>query len=806
MATIADYYVQIIPSADGIKQGLTEAMDDAAGDAGDKASSTFGSKFSSGLKTAAGVGVAAIGAATAAAAGFAATSVNAGMSFDSSMSQVAATMGTTVDQIQDLRDFAQEMGSTTAFSATESAEALNYMALAGYSAETSMEMLPNVLNLAAAGGIQLAQASDMVTDAQSALGLTAEETATMVDQMAAASSKSNTSVAQLGDAILTIGATASNMAGGTKELSTMLGVLADNGIKGAEGGTHLRNMILSLQNPTEAATEYLDALGISVYDSQGNMRSMVDIFGELQTATADWTQEAKDAMATSIFNKTDLASVNALLNTSAKRFEELGDAIEGSQGAAQSMADTQLDNLAGDITLFKSALEGAQIAVSDQLTPTLREFVQFGSDGLSKLTMAFNEGGITGAMGAFGDILADLVGMLTDKLPDIVNAGAELLGSFTEGIIDNLPALAQAAMEIITNLANGLAQALPTLIPTISTIVVQIANILISNIPTLVEAAWALFNGLVEGFLKAIPEIIELIPELVDNLIASFTEYVPVVLEGAETMFMAIVEALPEIINALTKALPKVIDSIVSFLTGDGLPQLLQGAITMFMGIVEAIPQIITSITQALPTIINAIITGLVGALPQILSAALTMFGGLIQAIPQVISSLASNIPSIISGIVSALSAGLGAIRSVGANLLSGLWSGISDKAQWVYSQITGLGQGIINRVKSLFGIHSPSRVFAEIGENLAAGLGVGWEDEIGNVKNDIGKDLAFKGTIETSYSNTPASNSLVGTSFTMYETIQLGDTQLKEIVSKYTIQQVGNETRAVKVAQGGYY
>lgn len=143
--------------------------------------------------------------ATAGIVAFAGSSVNAGKDFDSAMSQVAATMGKTVDEIENLRDFAKQMGSTTAFSATQSAEALNYMALAGYDAETSMSMLPNVLNLASAGGMDLARASDMVTDAQSALGLTLQQTTEMVDIMAKTSSSTNTSVEQLGDAFLTVG-------------------------------------------------------------------------------------------------------------------------------------------------------------------------------------------------------------------------------------------------------------------------------------------------------------------------------------------------------------------------------------------------------------------------------------------------------------------------------------------------------------------------------------------------------------------------------------------------------------------------
>ena len=353
--------------------------------------SGFGKLASKGLATVAKVGAAAIAGAAGAVSVFGVKSIQAGMDFDSSMSQVAATMGTTVDQIGELRDFAQEMGRTTAFSATQAADALNYMALAGYDAQTSMAMLPNVLNLAAAGGIELAQASDMVTDAQSAFGLTTEQTTAMVDQMAKTSSKTNTSVQQLGEGFLKIGATARNLKGGTQELATMLGVLADNGIKGAEGGTHFRNILLSLQNPTEAGAKALQQLGVSVYDSSGKMRSTVDIIKDMQNGMKGMSDESKQAMLSGMFNKTDLAAVNALLNTSSDRFDELSASIGDCAGAAQEMADTQLDNLEGDVTLFKSALEGAEIALSDGLNPALRALTQAGTKGLEYLTKAFEK-------------------------------------------------------------------------------------------------------------------------------------------------------------------------------------------------------------------------------------------------------------------------------------------------------------------------------------------------------------------------------------------------------------------------------
>lgn len=822
MPTIADYYVQIVPSAEGIGNELSNIMNAEAGTAGEAASSSFGSKFSTGLLKA-NLGAQAITAATKATVDFGKQSVEAGMNFDSAMSQVAATMGTSVDEIQNLRDFAQQMGSTTAFSATESAEALNYMALAGYDAQTSMSMLPNVLNLAAAGGIQLASASDMVTDAQSALGLSIDETTVMVDQMAKASSKSNTSVAQLGEAILTIGATARGVKGGTQELSTLLGALADNGIKGAEGGTHLRNMLLSLQNPTENASATLEDLGIAVYDSEGNMRSMIDIIGDLQTATAEMSQEEKDARISGIFNKTDLASINALLNTTTDRFNELGSAIGDSQGAAEAMANTQLDNLEGDVTLFKSALEGAQIAISDTLTPTLREFVQFGSDGLSQLTTAFNEGGVSGAMSAFGDILGNLVGMLAENLPEIVDAGANLLGSLAEGLIQNLPTLATAAMQIIQNLASGLAESLPTLIPTITEILIQVTTILLENLPLIISAGMQLFEGLVTGLIDAIPIIVDALPGLIDTIISVLIDSIPLILDGATTMFLAIVQALPDILIALTQALPTIIDAVVDFMTGEGSTDILESAIMMFMEIVAALPEIIGSLLGALGQVMAALLSGIGKYATQMLTQGtmlmLKLGSGLVQAGTKVLAQVINTVKGWVSGISNTISSW----SSAGSDLISGLWSGISNKAQWVYDQITGLGQGIINRVKSLFGIKSPSRVFAEIGGYLAEGLGEGWDDGMKEVNKKIGEDLNYKGQIEIDTTASklddvasvakgqiavaPANNtaSLDGVTFTINETIDLGDTQLKTIVSDYVIRQIGSDTRAIKVSRGGY-
>lgn len=530
-------------------------------DEAEAAISSFGGKIKSGIGTAAKIGGAALAATTAGIVAFAKSSVDAGMQFDSSMSQVAATMGTTVDQIGELRDFAMEMGATTAFSATQAADALNYMALAGYDAEESMQALPNVLNLAAAGGIELAAASDMVTDAQSALGLSMEESAELVDQMAMASSKSNTSVAQLGEAILTVGGTAKNLAGGTTELSTALGILADNGVKGAEGGTALRNIILSLSAPTDKAAAALKSLGVEAFDADGNMRPLNETFGDLDAALSQLSQQEKTQALNEIFNKVDLKSVEAMLANTGERFDELSGYIDNAAGAAENMAAVQLDNLAGDITLFKSALEGAQITLSDELTPSLRDFVQFGTEGITSVSDAFKEGGLSGAMAAFGEVISSALTAIIEKLPLIMDAGAQLLKALVDGILQNLPLLVNGAMDIILSLASGLSTYLPELVPTVVDIILQIVTTLIDNVDKLVDAAIAIIIALAEGIMNSLPELLAKAPEIVGKLVLAIIENAPKLLGAAVELISTLISGIGSMLGEVFSAGAKVVNS-----------------------------------------------------------------------------------------------------------------------------------------------------------------------------------------------------------------------------------------------------
>lgn len=674
--TAMELVARLILDSDEYDAGLDNAIGEA-----EKKGNGIGSGIANGIGGGLKLAGAAIAGASTAMVGFGADAVKTGEQFDKSMAQVAATMGKSVDEIENLRDFAQEMGASTSFSASQAADALNYMALAGYDANQSMEMLPNVLNLAAAGGMSLATASDMVTDAQTALGIKFEDMDEVIDQMAKTASTTNTSVSQLGDAMLTIGATARNVKGGTVELSQVLGILADNGIKASEGGTHLRNMILSLQTPSDKGAIALEKIGMSyekMYDEAGNMRALPEIFMEMQTAMEGMDQASKDAIISGVFNKTDLAAVNALIGTNAERWNEVEAAITDSAGAAQAMANTQLDNLAGDITLAKSAFEGLQIAISDELTPGIRDFVKFGGEGLQRLTMAFKEGGLGGAMEVFGDLLSEGLTMIIDKLPAVVDAGAQLLGALGQGLIDNLPTLTSAAVQIVTMLSKdivealpvvaqagfdllneligGVTEAIPSLITDIADVVARIAEVLTDpkNVTGLMQAGVDVLQAIVQGILDALPVLIDALPVIYENVANSIIESLPIMIDGIISLVTAITNKLPDIIKKISQSIPKIIQSVVKALT-TALPMLIQGVISLVNAIVQALPEIIQSLIAALPDIVSAVVTALVESLPLLVNGLVQLVIGLVEALPEIMQAFTDATPMMIEMIITAL-------------------------------------------------------------------------------------------------------------------------------------------------------
>ena len=697
---------------------------------------------------------------TAAVTGLGAAAVKTTSDFDTAMSQVQATMGVTKDAMSEvdgqtintvdtLRDLAKEMGAKTAFSASECAEALNYLALAGYNTQQMCDTLPTVLNLAAAGDIDLASASDMVTDAMSALGMGTDEATTMVDQMSKTASTTNTSVAQLGEGILTIGATAKSIKGGTAELNTALGILANNGIKGAEGGTHLRNVILSLQNPTDGAAKVMKELGVETYDSEGNMRSLNDILGDLNTSMDGMTSAEKSNIIATIFNKTDLASANSLLANTGETWNSLQQGITDSGGAAQQMADTQLDNLSGQITILKSAVEGLAISFGEALMPTIRNIVvkiQSFVDWLNSLNeeqrnTIIKVGALVAALGPFLIIIG--------KTISTVGSAMKGFSSLTK-TIGTLGAKMAGSSGSVTGLASAIgAVAGPVLA------VVSVIGVLVAAFVTLWNTNEEFRNTMTaiwDGIVSKVQEFVDGIKERFDALGIDFSA----IAETLKSIWMGFCDLLAPVFEAAFSVISTVLGTILDVITGlldvfiglftgnwsqlwtgvkeifsgiwNGIVGIFQAAINLIKGIADAIcgwfgtswNEVWTNVSTFFMNIWNGI-TGFFSTawetIKNVVQVGILFIGSILEAawniitLPfqliwenckEIIISVWNTISSTVSTVINTIATVISTVLTTIQTVFSTIWDAISTKVSTVINAIKTAVSTVFNAVKDI--------------------------------------------------------------------------------------------------------
>lgn len=658
---------------------------------------------------------------TAAVGGLGTAAVTTAADFESAMSQVQATMGITKDSMSEvdgqtvntmsaLSELAKKMGAETAFSASECAEALNYLALAGYDTQQMCDTLPTVLNLAAAGGIDLASASDMVTDAMSALGMGVDEAETMVDQMAKTASTTNTSVAQLGEGILTIGATAKSVKGGTTELNTALGILANNGIKGAEGGTHLRNVILSLQNPTDKAAASMEKLGVDVYDSEGNMRSLNDILGDLNRSMDGMTSAEKSNIINTIFNKTDLASVNALLANTGSTWDDLQQSIIDSGGAAQQMADTQLDNLQGQLTILKSALEGLAISFGELLMPAIKQivgWVQTFVDWLNGMDEGTKKVIVTVALlaAALGPVLI-VVGKVISAVGTIMTVVPKIAG------VINTVRTAFAALNT-TMLANPIVLIIAAITALVAAFIYlwnnceEFREFWMNLWNQIKEAAVAVWEGLKAFFTAAWEAIAAAAKTIWDGIKTFFSG----IWESIKLIFSTVAEAIKLIVTTYFNLYKTIITTVFNAI---------KLVVTMVWNAIKTvITTVVTAIQTFLTTAWNAIKTVITTAVNAIRTVIVTVWNAIKTAVTTVVStvwnSIKSTVTSIVNGmkntVTSVFQNMLNGIKGTMGNIVSAIREGFNQAIRFIISlpsQALQWGKdiimGIVNGIRSCIG------------------------------------------------------------------------------------------------------
>lgn len=542
---------------------------------------------SKGIKATAAI----IGGAATAVSGFAATAIKAGSDFEAGMSKVQAISGASGDEIAKLADKAKEMGAKTKFSATESAEAMQYMAMAGWKTGDMLNGIEGIMNLAAASGEDLASTSDIVTDALTSFGEAADQSGKFADALAAAASNSNTNVAMLGESFKYVAPVAGALGYSYQDVSVALGLMANSGIKASMAGTSLRQLFTNLAKPTDSMAAAMDYLGISLQDDEGNMKSLMDVmqdlrksFGKCQMpmdefqsklaeldtqyangeltekkynkALQDLTEKAygaegalKAKYAATLAGTQGMSGLLAIVNSSDDDFDKLTEAIYNSDGAAEKMADTMNDNLQGAITLAKSALESVQIALYEKVQEPMKDTVKTVTSMLEDMNNSLAENGFNGLVISFASSLAQLAQMGLDEAPKLVELAGTLCDTFIQEIMKHAPEFSEsgaklattiietvlsfagtfwsAAATLITEFLAGMADNLPQIVETGKAALSQFADSLVDNAPSLGASATKIIITLVSELIQGIPEILDVGKQFVQGLIEGIKQESP---------------------------------------------------------------------------------------------------------------------------------------------------------------------------------------------------------------------------------------------------------------------------------------
>lgn len=706
--------------------------------------STFMGKAGGILATAAKAGAAAVTAMSGAAVGFVKTAVDAGKKFDSSMSGVGAISGATEEDLEKLRTKALEMGESTKFSASEAADAMQYMAMAGWKTEDMLSGISGVMSLAAASGEDLATTSDIVTDALTAFGLTAADSTDFANVLAAASSNANTNVSMMGETFKYVAPLAGSLNIDYRDMAESIGLIANAGIKGSQAGTSLRSILTRLSTDAGASEKSLGALGIltqelgvAFYDGEGRVRDFSDILDEARVAWSKLDPKQATEFAKKIAGQEGISSWLALMNAAPADIEKVRGAIlsaseevDGFDGAAAKMANTMEDNLQGAMTSFGSAMEGLQISISDKVSPILAQFVSLGTEAVRGMSTAFREKGLEGLVDAIQEPLSKAIGKITELLPTIIGVGIDLVGALGKAILDNSGQIVSGGAEIITKLAEGLAKAIPDLFKGAGDIIAQIGSAIADNASSLFDSgitiASAILSGMVDN-LKQLPsrlselDLVGTIGSFFDGVVASIKDKTPDIVSMAKDAITGLLGTADEMLPAITELITGMFDAVKEFVSG-ALPELIPVALEALMSftgtlrenvglIVDSGLELIMALAQSLidnlpvmletiPTIVINIAGIINDNAPKLLVAGVELIGKLVMGIIQAVPTIIAEFPKIIQAIF-AVFAAVNWI-SLGTSIINFIKDGVTSLATSIPEALKNIGHNAVEWVKTI--------------------------------------------------------------------------------------------------------
>ena len=712
--------------------------------------------------------------------------LDTGMAFESSMSQVEAVSGANAEEMEKLTAKAREMGATTKFSASEAADAMNYMAMAGWETEDMIDGIGGVLSLAAASNEDLATTSDIVTDALTAFGEGARKAGHLADIMAAASSNANTNVSMMGETFKYAASLAGSMGYTMEDTAIATGLMANSGIKATQAGTSLRAIMTRMAAPTKDSKTAMDALGISLDDGKGNMKSLMEIMQELRgsfgtlkisqdefedgmnrldlalesgelseeefsAAQDELIQKAygaegamKAQYASMLAGKNGLSGFLAIVNASDADFDKLTNAVYNCKDAAQSMADTMIDNLAGDLQIVNSAWQEFELTVYDSANTPLRDLTQMLSgEVLPALTDL-----VTGADGAeerlgeaLGNLLTTALEKLTDALPTLAKIGWQIVTTLLTSLLDMSPDILTMLFDIADLLVKGLMTALPDIAQKLAEAVTKNAGILAERLPQLIEilcmglanaapqvaqAALTLLTGLVQAIPVLIENLVQVLPEIITAIVTALVAAAPALQQAGFELLLAILDAIPQIIEALTPLVPTIVLSLIDLLL-EHADELGEGALEMLMTMAQMLLLVGDKLAGILETILLSFLQSIVDFAPK-----------LHDRITRIIDRLLSRFRDL-----------TGDLRQAGHNIMAGLLEGVTGMADMLRAKATEIANNILQAITAPFQIHSPSRKMAWVGRMIDEGLAEGMESHSDDPLSAM-EDMASRLLVET--------------------------------------------------------
>lgn len=654
--------------------------------------------------------------------------IKVGMTFEAEMSKVSAISGATGDELSSLTDKAKEMGAKTKFSATESAQAMEYMAMAGWKTADMLNGIEGIMNLAAASGENLATTSDIVTDALTAFGLSAQDSTHFADVLAAASSNANTNVSMMGETFKYVAPVAGALGFSVEDCGVAIGLMANSGIKAGQAGTSLRQMLSRLTKPTKEVQTAMNTLGLSLTDSVGNVKSLDTVMSDLRSGFSGLSKAEQTQIATSLAGQEAMSGLLAIVNASDEDFNKLKNSIYNADGAAAEMAATMQDNLAGQITILKSGLEGLGISIYESVEVPLKNLASVGVKAISDLNEAYASGGFAGFINEIGNKVpmlksfTDAIAGFAEKTKGMSTDELMNLGKLTGVLVGAVPAfsLIDKSAGTFSDILGGLGDVTGGAITAIGKFPGELKN---------AKGAITGFGGSLKNLGSSIVEPFQVLTPKLNSVIGKTFSFLPTKISGyVGKIGPAVAGKFPKITSAFQDfggyigawggqigtafqgVLGKVAGFMPAFANLMGFGAVL-GVVAVGLGLLYSqfgtqIDQILLMMQTKGPEVITNFCNGIVAALPNLIAQGATMLNNLMLAItanlPAIIQGGIAIVSTLITGIAQQLPTLIPTALMMILTLVSSLLSNVGQLVDAGINLLVGLAQGVVNALPQL--------------------------------------------------------------------------------------------------------